>query len=154
MKRIHLTVLYGQILSYTLLVTFLFADMTFNLTSVFRTDHTAITPQTAYIGACLIMLVGAINVWLTWYYFSKSNQMRDWLVICAWTHRVKAGDRWMSMEDFLHHKLGYEVTHGLSDPALMDMRGELDHKWQEIRDRQLGNPEEPAGGESPQMAKG
>lgn len=153
MKRIHLTILYGQVLSYCLLVTFLFADMTFNLTSAFRTDSTAITPQTAYIGACLIMLVGAINVWLTWHYFSKSNAMRDWLVICAWTNRVKVGRNWVNMEEFLHQHLGYEVSHGLSEPALMDMRGELDDKWLEIRDRQLRDMKLSDEGESPHTAQ-
>ena len=132
MKRIQSMIILGEVLSYVLIITFIFADTTFDLTSIFRPDSGGLTPQMALVGACLVGLVGAINVWLTWYYIYKSNTMRDWLVVCAWTHRVKCGGRWVSLEDFFHEHLGFEVTHGLSDPELFDMREELDAKWRQF----------------------
>src|SRR5690606_6799714 len=87
----------------------------------------------AYVGACLVGLVGAINTWLTWYYITKSNTVRDMLVICAWTHRVKTKNGWMSLEDFFSSQLGFAVSHGLSEEKLNEMRGEVDRDWRKVK---------------------
>lgn len=36
------------------------------------------------------------------------------LVVCAWTKRIKAGDQWLTPEEFLTRQLGYRLTHGIS----------------------------------------
>ena len=74
-----------------------------------------------------------ISIWLTWYYATKSNSIRDMLVICAWTHRVKSNGRWLSLEEFFTAQLGYAVSHGLSEAKLMEMRNEVDTEWRKIR---------------------
>jgi hypothetical protein len=132
MKRTHYAILSGEILSYALIITFIFAETKFNLTGVFREGSARLDPQTAFIGACLIGLVGTINVWLTWYYMCKSATVRDWLVICAWTRRVRSEGRWISMEDFLINRLGYNVTHGMSEEKFLEMRDEIDTQWRRI----------------------
>lgn len=133
MKRVHYAILAGQVLSYSLIITFIFADMTFDLTSVFRVDGTPLSPSVAIAGACLIGMVGATNVWITYFYMQKSHTMRDWVVICAWTHRVKTGNRWMTIEDFLAETLGCQISHGLSEEAYHKLAGEVDGKWQNLQ---------------------
>lgn len=133
MKRIHGAVLIAQVLSYGLIITFIFADMAFNLSGVLRFGNDWLTKDMAHSFVCLVGLVGAINLWLTWYYIRKSNTMRDWLVLCAWTHRVKQGDKWVSLEEFLDKGLGFQVSHGLSDPAAAKMREQLDANWQRLQ---------------------
>lgn len=39
------------------------------------------------------------------------------LTICAWTKRIRAGERWQTIEDFLTTRLHFKVTHGISDEA-------------------------------------
>lgn len=129
MKRIHYAILTAETLSYGLIIVFIFADAAFDLTGILRTDEVTISPQTAYIAGCLIGLVGCINVWLTWYYIQKANTFRDWLVVCAWTHRIKCKGQWLTLEEFLSQHHGYRVSHGLSDPKLIDLRHELDTQW-------------------------
>jgi hypothetical protein len=138
MKKVHYAILTGEALSYALIVVFIFADAMFDLTGVFRSDGITISPQFAYIAACLVAVVGCINVWLTWYYIQKANAVRDWLVICAWTHRVKQHGRWISLEEFLTGQLGYQVSHGLSDASIVRLRDEIDAKWRQF-------PAPPAG---------
>lgn len=42
------------------------------------------------------------------------------LTICAWTHRIRFGDSWVSIEDYLSRVHGLTVTHGISPDAFAD----------------------------------
>lgn len=47
-------------------------------------------------------------------------------VVCAWTHQIKVGDKWMTPDEFLMTQLHLKITHGMSPEA--------SHKFeQEIR---------------------
>ena len=39
------------------------------------------------------------------------------LTICAWTKRIRTGEQWQTIEDFLTTRLRFKVTHGISDEA-------------------------------------
>jgi PAS domain S-box-containing protein len=39
------------------------------------------------------------------------------LTICAWTKRIRTGEQWQTIEDFLTTRLHFKVTHGISDEA-------------------------------------
>ncbi len=119
MKKLHVTVLIGEILSYSLIITFIFADTLFDLTEILGLDQRWFTPRAALVAACMIGLVGVINVWITWNHLQRAREIREWLVVCAWSNRVKHGGRWIPMSEFLDKELGYEVSHGLSDPSLL-----------------------------------
>lgn len=43
------------------------------------------------------------------------------LVVCAWSHRVKWEDRWISMEAYLQKAHGVSVSHGIS-PEVFEQR--------------------------------
>ncbi len=162
MKRHHYAIITGQILSYGLIITFIFADRTFDLTGIFRGsgDTASGGLDTALVSACLIGIMGAINVWLTSYYMQKSSTVQDWVVVCAWTHRVKHGGRWISLEDFLSEQLGCQVSHGLSEQGYSSISNEIDTKWKTLRiDPLTGQPVKdagtsPAAGSSPSPAHG
>jgi len=143
MKRHHYATITGQVLSYALIITFIFADRTFDLTGIFRAAHPSVpsTWDTALVSACLIGIVGAINVWLTSYYMRKSSTVQDWIVVCAWTHRVRHGSRWINLEDFLSEQLGCHVSHGLSAQGYAAISHEVDTKWRSLRlDPVTGKP--------------
>lgn len=164
MKRHHYAIITGQLLSYALIITFIFADRTFGLTGVFQASTQAAGTATAswdlaFASACLVGLVGAINIWITSYYMQKSSTVQDWVVVCAWTHRVKHGGRWISLEDFLSEQLGCQVSHGLSEEGYSTISSEIDTKWRSLRiDPATGEPvsgSEPAKpGTSPSPAHG
>ncbi len=126
-------ILVAQALSYLLMITFLFADARFRLVGVFAGPNVTSNSETAYIAACLVGILGSISLWLTWYYTTKANSIRDMLVICAWTHRVKSGEKWVSLEEFFTDQLGYAVSHGLSEARLFEMRRQIDSEWKTIK---------------------
>ncbi len=39
------------------------------------------------------------------------------LTVCAWTKRIRTGEQWQTIEDFLTTRLHFRVTHGISDEA-------------------------------------
>lgn len=129
MKRVHAAILVGQLLSYSLILTFIFANQQYQLTSVFGVGIPTLTFSSACLAACLVGLVGTINMWLTWYYISKSDTIRDMLVVCAWTGQVKSHGKWIPLDQFLTQQLGYAVSHGLSDSKLAELRAEIDRDW-------------------------
>lgn len=129
MKRIHTAILSAQSLSYGLIITFIHADRFYNFSGILRDADAPMTPQTAYAASCLVALVGSINIWLTWYYASKSTALRDMVVVCAWTHQIKSNGRWMKLEEFFTEQLGVAVSHGMSTGKLAEMRAEVDRDW-------------------------
>ncbi len=129
----HTAILVAQALTYLLIITFIFANEKFNLIGIFQRANTTYGSSTAYLAACLIGIVGTISLWLTWYYAYKSRSIRDMLVVCAWTHRVKSRGKWVSLEEFLSEKLGYVVSHGISESKLLEMRQEVDRDWRKFQ---------------------
>jgi len=143
MKRHHYAIITGQVLSFALIITFIFADRTFDLTGIFRATETDASAgwNAAFVSACLIGIVGAISVWITSYYMQKSSTVQDWVVVCAWTHRIKHGGRWISLEDFLSDQFGCQVSHGLSEQGYSSISSEIDTKWRALRiDPLTGEP--------------
>ncbi len=139
--RKQYAIITAQSLSYILMITFIFANARFDFIGSFANREFAMESSTAYLAACLIGIVGTISIWLTWYYATKSNSIRDMLVICAWTHRVKADGKWVPLEEFFTNQLGYAVSHGLSEARLVEMRQEIDTEWRNIKLKENGNPQ-------------
>ena len=143
MKRHHYAIILGQVLSYVLIITFIFADQTFDLTGIFGAASAAAHTSwdTARIAACLVGIIGAASIWITTFYMQKSSTMQDWVVVCAWTHRVKHGGRWFTLEEFLSEQLGCQVSHGLSEQGYSKISAEIDSKWRSLRiDPLTGEP--------------
>lgn len=42
----------------------------------------------------------------------------EMLVMCAWTKRVKSGDLWVPLEEFLMERLGVRISHGICPAAM------------------------------------
>ncbi|MEM9446314.1 MAG: hypothetical protein AAGA18_13300 [Verrucomicrobiota bacterium] len=51
--------------------------------------------------------------------YSQIKEEKPTLLICAWTKKIMVDDRWMTLEDFLENRCGYQVSHGISDPRLL-----------------------------------
>ena len=132
MRRIHYAILLGQILSYALIITFIFADAFFGFVESFVGDKPSAVFNAYTISACLIGIVGTTSIWISTFYMRKSEAMRDWIVLCAWTQKVKSGNRWITITEFLSDYLGFNVTHGMSEEVVAQMRSELDTNWKKL----------------------
>ena len=129
LNRTQLAVVLGQGLSFLLIITFIFANRRYALLASIGGAETTIPLRTAYVSACLIGLVGAFSIWITLHYLSKSNALREMVVVCAWTHQIKVDGRWISFRSFLTDQLGYAVSHGVCEQALSELRDEVELDW-------------------------
>lgn len=128
-SRTQLAVVTGQSLSFILIITFIFANQRYDLLSSIGGASMSVSLKSAYVAACLVGLVGVVSIWITLHYLNKSNSMRDMVVVCAWTHKIKIEGRWMPFREFLSEQLGYAVSHGMCDETLAEMRSEVDRDW-------------------------
>ena len=53
---------------------------------------------------------------------------RQLLTACAWTNRIKVGEQWMTLHDFLERFLDIRVTHGISPQAAAAMLCEYEEE--------------------------
>ncbi len=59
-------ILGAQALSYALIITFIFANAKFSLIDTWVGTENPTDAGSSYFAACLIGIVGAISLWLTW----------------------------------------------------------------------------------------
>ncbi len=59
---------------------------------------------------------------------SKVKKLEEMLEVCAWSGRVKRGERWIEMEQFLREQFGVSISHGIS-PEKAD---ELRREWEKM----------------------
>jgi len=43
------------------------------------------------------------------------------ITLCSWTKRVRQHGEWISVEQFLRHRFGLQVSHGLSKQAMLEL---------------------------------
>lgn len=139
MKRIQFTVVFGQALSFLLIIVFIFANQRYDLMASLGGERSEISFRGAYLAACLVGLTGVVSIWITLHYLGKSNSMRDMVVVCAWTQQIKVDGEWISFRDFLSKQLGYAVSHGMCDAKLAELRNELDQEWRSTSLSDEGN---------------
>lgn len=47
------------------------------------------------------------------------------LTVCAWTSKIRQGDKWISASEFLSSRLGINVSHSISPEAMAETTAEL-----------------------------
>ncbi|MCL4843823.1 MAG: PAS domain S-box protein [Bryobacteraceae bacterium] len=48
----------------------------------------------------------------------EPHDAEELLVMCAWTKRVKSGEQWLPVEEFLMERLGVRISHGICPEAM------------------------------------
>jgi hypothetical protein len=61
----------------------------------------------------LTMLVGTVVVTITYRAFRRIEYLESLIVMCAWCRRVRSGDEWLAVEQFLERQHHAHTTHGI-----------------------------------------
>lgn len=62
------------------------------------------------------------------------RKLQDGLqVVCAWTHRIKVGEEWMTPDQFLKTQLRLKLSHGMSPEASQKFQDEIKRNGQVMR---------------------
>ncbi len=54
----------------------------------------------------------------------KIKQLEEMVTICAWSGKIKMGEKWVRVEEFLQKKFGFKVTHGITEEIAEKLRKE------------------------------
>ncbi len=54
----------------------------------------------------------------------KIKQLEEMVTICAWSGKIKMGEKWVRVEEFLQKKFGFKVTHGVTEEIAEKLRKE------------------------------
>jgi len=71
------------------------------------------------VGLTAIALVAVVFILL------RIEKLQQIVTVCAWTGQVKHGGEWMRMDEYLHRRFGFSVTHGMSQEAASKMMQEM-----------------------------
>ncbi|MFQ3597932.1 MAG: tetratricopeptide repeat protein [Chloroherpetonaceae bacterium] len=52
----------------------------------------------------------------------KIKQLEEMVTICAWSGKIKMGDKWVRVEEFLQKKFGFKVSHGITEAMAEKLR--------------------------------
>ena len=61
----------------------------------------------------LTLVVGTVVVSITYRAFRRIEYLESLVVMCAWCRRVRAGDEWLPVEQFLERQHHAHTTHGI-----------------------------------------
>lgn len=56
------------------------------------------------------------------------HHLEGFLRICAWCHKVKVGNDWIPMEEFLNRRLSTKTSHGICEICNTNFRDELEER--------------------------
>ena len=57
----------------------------------------------------------------------EGAEWEDFVTICAWSNRIKVGEKWISYDDFLRDHLGMSVSHGIHPDVVQKLKENEDH---------------------------
>lgn len=49
--------------------------------------------------------------------FEASGEQERLLTVCAWTRHIRVGGEWLSFENFIETRLGFQISHGIHPEA-------------------------------------
>jgi hypothetical protein len=67
---------------------------------------------------------------------NQTETSKKMVTICAWSRKIKHGNDWISMEEFLTEEYGVQVSHGICPEKAKEMREERDAVKRE-KDKEL-----------------
>ena len=74
-----------------------------------------------------ILLVTCIAVATILWLLRWIRRLQTGLVtVCAWTRQVSYQGQWMSVEEYLRHRFGLSITHGMSEKAASELLREME----------------------------
>lgn len=99
---------------FALIVAIIWLDELLDLPALlFGATPTPLRPGEGFLESVLTITVGAAIVGITYRAFRRIEYLESLVVMCAWCRRVRAGEEWLTVEDFLEQQHHSQTTHGI-----------------------------------------
>ena len=109
-------ILWLEAVAFLLVATILWLDELIDLPHLlFGAPRTVPQLAECIFESLLTILLGAAVVAVTRSAFRRIEYLESLVVMCAWCRRVREGDEWLSMEQFLARQHHARTTHGICE---------------------------------------
>jgi hypothetical protein len=99
---------------FLLIIAIIWLDEVLDLPRLlFNATPTPLRPGEGLLESVLTLVVGTAVVWTTYRAFRRIEYLESLVVMCAWCRRVRAGDEWLGVEQFLQRQHHAHTTHGI-----------------------------------------
>ena len=99
---------------FAMIIAIIWLDELFDLPRLlFGAAPTPVRAGEGFLESALALMVGAAVVSITYRAFRRIEYLESLIVMCAWCRRVRAGDEWLSVEDFLQQQHRAHTSHGI-----------------------------------------
>lgn len=103
-----------EAVSFLLIVAIIWLDEVLDLPRLlFGAAPTPIRLGEGLLESVLILVVGVAVVAITQRAFRRIEYLESLVVMCAWCRRVRSGDEWLRVEEFLEQQHHAHTTHGI-----------------------------------------
>jgi hypothetical protein len=99
---------------FTLIIAIIWLDELLDLPRLmFHAAPTPLRLGEGVLESVLTLLVGVTVVSITYRAFRRIEYLESLVVMCAWCRRVRSGEDWLSVEEFLERQHNSRTTHGI-----------------------------------------
>ena len=105
-----------EAVGFLLIVAIIWMDELFDLPHLmFGAARTPVRWVEGIIESLLTLAVGAAVVAISYGAFRRIEYLESLIVMCAWCRKVRSGEDWLSMEDYLERQQQARTSHGICE---------------------------------------
>jgi hypothetical protein len=121
-------VLIYEALGFLLVMGVIWADETFNLPHYLLGAPGTLRWQEAAWESGLVFLLGVLTLCLTYRDLNRIRYLEGFLPVCSYCKRIRAGDHWIPIEEYISDHSAAYFSHGLCPDCLKREYPEFEHK--------------------------
>jgi len=114
-----------QLIGYAILLFLISGDEIFDFPhTVFGGIATPINWTETFIEASYIVFLGAFTIYLTFHFLKRIKFLEGFLPICSYCKKVRKGDEWTSLEEYMSDHSEALLSHSLCPECFKKYHGQ------------------------------
>lgn len=107
-----------EALAFALVIAVIWADELFNLPYYLFGSRGTVRWQEAVWESGLVFLLGVLAICLTYRDLRRIRYLEGFLPVCSYCKRIRAGERWIPIEEYISNHSAAYFSHGLCPDCL------------------------------------
>jgi hypothetical protein len=109
----YFQILYIQLLAFIIIIFISWGNELFNLAHYVLGGHTVTNWREAMFESIATVLVATPTIYLTWRLVKRIHSMEEYLKVCSWCSKIKSGDQWVALDEFLNAECNIETAQSI-----------------------------------------
>ncbi len=117
-----------EALAFGLVIAIIWADELFDMPYYFFGSVGNVRWQEALWESGLVFLLGVLAIYLTYRDLNRIRYLEGFLPVCSYCKRIRAGEHWIPIEEYISDHSAAYFSHGLCPECLHREYPEFEHK--------------------------